>query len=90
MNQLYNPDWIEKGIKNIDAVTYKLKPALTRVTNHKLEVASKKKQKREEIVKRRKTKVMAIERWRTKRGISLFSEEEENYESDIGDETDSD
>ncbi len=32
-NKLYDPDWIEKGIRNSDIVTRKLGPALTRATN---------------------------------------------------------
>ncbi len=32
-NQLYDPDWMEKDIKNADAVARKLEPALTRATN---------------------------------------------------------
>ena len=32
-NQLYDLDWIEKGIQNADAVACKLKPALTKTTN---------------------------------------------------------
>ena len=51
-NQLYDPDWMDKGIKNADAVSHKLGPALTRATNNRLEVAGKNRQKREEIIKR--------------------------------------
>ncbi len=32
-------------------------------------------------------KAMAIKNWRARRGIYLSSKEEENYESDIDDET---
>ena len=42
-NQLDDLDWIKKGIKNADAVAYKLGPALTKATNERLEVARKKK-----------------------------------------------
>ncbi len=38
-NQLYNSDWMEKGIRNADTVAYKLRPALTRAIHQKLEVA---------------------------------------------------
>ena len=41
-NQLYDPDWIEKSIQNVDAIVYKFRLALIRVTNHKLEVAKEK------------------------------------------------
>ena len=50
---------MKKGIKNTNAVAHKFRPALTRATNKKLEVAKKKKQKREEIVKKRKIKAIA-------------------------------
>ncbi len=43
-NQLYNLDWIEKGIRNADAVACKLGPALIRATNQKLEVAREERQ----------------------------------------------
>ncbi len=42
------------------------------------------------MVERRKTEAMAAKRRRARGGISLSSEEEENYESDTGDETDPD
>ncbi len=45
-NQLYDPDWIEKDIKNADTVVCKLGPALIRITNQRLEVAREKKRKR--------------------------------------------
>ena len=38
-NQLYNPDWMEKGIKNAETIACKLRPALIRATNNRLEVA---------------------------------------------------
>ncbi len=81
---------MEKDIRNSDAVTRKLGPTLTRVTNQRLEVAREERRKRQEIVKRRKTEAMVAERQRARGRISLSSEEEENYESDIGDETDLD
>lgn len=43
---------MDKSIKNVNKVACKLKPVLTRTTNYKLEIASKKKEKREEMVKR--------------------------------------
>ena len=39
LNQLYDPDWMKKGIQNVDAVARKLRPALIRATNHRLKVA---------------------------------------------------
>ena len=62
---------------------------MIRATNERLEVAKKKRRKREEMVERQKTKAMATRCQRARGGINLFSEEEENYESDIGDKTDS-
>ena len=63
---------------------------MIRATNHRLEVAREKEQKREEIVERRKTKAMAAKCQRTRERISLSSEEKKNYESDTGDETNPD
>ncbi len=79
---------MEKGIRNADAVVCKLGPVSTRAANQRLEFAREERQKREEIVERRKTKAIVAKRWRARGGMSLSSEEEENYESDIGDETD--
>ena len=42
------------------------------------------------MVKRRKIEAMAARHQRARRRISLFSEKKENYESNIGDKTDSD
>lgn len=42
------------------------------------------------MVERRKTEAMAVKHYRYKGGISLFSEEKANYESDTKDNTDSD
>ena len=68
----------------------KLRPASTRATNHRLEVVSEKRRKRKEMVEKRKTKAMAANRQKARGGISLFSEEEGNYESDTENETDPD
>ena len=38
-NQLYNLNWMTKGISNTDAVTCKLELVLTRATNQRLEIA---------------------------------------------------
>ena len=76
---------MEKSIKNADAVARKLEPASTKVINERLEVARKQRQKKKEIVEKRKTKAMAIRHQKVKGGICLSSEEEENYKSDIRD-----
>lgn len=59
-NQLYNSDQIEKGIKNVDAITYKLKLALIKATNYRLKVSKKERRKKEKIVEKWKTKARAI------------------------------
>lgn len=41
-----------KGIRNTDAVVCKLRPASTRATNYKLEVAREEQYKKEKMVKR--------------------------------------
>ena len=78
-NQLYDLDWIEKVIKNTDLVARKLGPALTRATNERVEVAKKKRRKREKMIERLKIEAMDARRQRAKRGISLSSKKEENY-----------
>lgn len=62
---------------------------MTRVINYRLEVASKEKQKMKKIVERQKTEAMVAKHWKVRRGISLSNEEEKSYESDTGDEIDS-
>ena len=44
--QLYDLEQIEKGVKNADKVARKLRPASTRATNQRLEVAKEKKRKK--------------------------------------------
>ncbi len=51
-NELYDPNWMEKSIKNVDVVTRKLGLTSTRATNQKLEVAREEKQKKEEIMEK--------------------------------------
>lgn len=74
---------MRKVIRNANTVICKFEPALTRSTNHKLGIASKKKQKSKEIVERQKKKDMAAKYKKTKREISLFSDKEKNYENNI-------
>lgn len=76
---------MEKDIKNTYAITYKLRSASTKTTNHIFKVTRKKKLKREEIVERRKTKAIAAKRQRTKGEISLSSEKKANYKSNTRD-----
>ena len=79
---------MQKGIQNIDAVARKLEPALTRATNHRLEVVREKKQKKEEIVERRKAEAIVAKQRRNRERISLCNEKEKNYNSNIVDDTD--
>ena len=79
---------MEKNIQNADTFAHKLRLALIKVINHKLELVRKEQRKRKEIVKSQKTETMTTRRQKARRGISLSSEEEKNYESDTEDETD--
>ena len=87
-NQLYDPDWIEKGIKNADAVVHKLGSASPRAINDRLEVAREERRRRKEMMERQKAEVMVAKRHRSRGGISLSSEEED--ESDTKNDTDPD
>lgn len=77
---------MEKYIKNTNAVARKLRPALTKLINHKLKVVSEKWRKREEIIEKRKIEAMAKKYRKTRKERSLISEKKENYESDTRDE----
>lgn len=79
-----------KSIRNINAVACKLRPALTRATNHILEIAREKQHKREKGIKRQKTKAMVAKRCRNRRGINLFNRKEENHKNDTRDDTNPD
>ncbi len=74
----------------MDAVARKLKPASTKATNQRFKFAREERRKRKEIVEKQKTKTIAAKRRKARGGISLFSEEEENCESDTRDKTDPD
>ena len=81
-NQLYDPDWMEKGIKNADAIPRKFGPASTRATNNKLEVAREERQKKKEIKEKWKAEAMAAKRRRTRGGMSSSSEKEDKSDSE--------
>ena len=81
---------MEKDVQNTDAVARKLGPALIRATNYRLEIVRNKRQKKEEIVKKRKIEAMTAKRCKDKKGINLSNEEKRNYKSNIGDNTDLD
>lgn len=87
-NQLYDPNWMEKGIKNADTVVHKLRLTLTRATNYRLKVAREERRKRKKMVQRRKIEAMAAKQCRARGGISLSSKKED--ESDIGNDIDPD
>ena len=87
-NQLYDLDWMEKGIRNADVLGHKLGPASTRAINNGLEVARKERQKKEEIKDRRKAEAMAVKRRRARGGMSSSSKEKD--ESDTGNNTNPD
>lgn len=55
-------------------------------TNHTLEVTREKNQKKEQIIKKQKIEIIATKHSKARRGISLFSEEEEDYKSNTGEE----
>ena len=55
---------MKKVIQNTDTITYKLGPALIKITNYRLKVAKKEKQKREKIVDKQKVEVIGIKRYR--------------------------
>lgn len=79
---------MDKGKKNANAIVCKLRSALIRVTNHRLEVASGKRQKKEEIEEKRKIKAITTKQKRAKEGINLFSEKKESYKSNTKDKID--
>ena len=72
----------------MNAVARKLGQASTKAINDRLEVAREERQKREEIMERRKAKAMAAKWRRAIKRISLSSEKDD--ESDIKDDTDPD
>ena len=81
---------MEKDTQNANVIACKLRPALIKVTNHRLEDAKQEQQKREKIVKRRKAKASAAKRLKARGRISLSSAKEGNYESNTKDDTDLD
>lgn len=78
---------MEKSRQNINVNVRKLALASTKVTNQKLEVVKEKIQKKEKIIGKRKAETMATRWHKAKKKISLSSDKERNYESDIENET---
>lgn len=85
---IFDFNWIEKSIKNVDTVASKLRPTLIKVKNHSLVFVGKKKQKSEEIIKKQKTKAMVTKQYRGKRRISFYNKK--NKKSDIKNNLDPD
>ena len=89
-NQLYDSNWMEKDIRNADVVTCKLRPALIKITNHKLEIAREERQKRDKMMERQKIETIVVRQQRAKRRISSSIKEKKSYGSDTRDETNPD
>ena len=79
---------MKKGVQNPNTVACKLKLALTKASNYRLEVAREEKQKKEEMVEKQKTEAMDAKCHRNRKGISLFSKKKGNYKSDTRDDID--
>ena len=84
-NQLYDLDWMKKGIRNTNAVAHKLGVGSTRATNDRLEIVREERRKKEEMIEKWKVKAIATKWCGARRGINLSSKEEN--ESNIGDDT---
>ena len=69
---------MEKNIRNTDIVTWKLKLASIRATNHRLGVVKEEKKKREEMMEKQKIEAMATKRQRASKRISLSNEKKKN------------
>lgn len=78
----------EKDVWNTNAIACKLRPIITKVSNHQLEVTREKKQKKEEMVEKQKIKTIIAKHCKYRESISLCIEEEENYESNTRDNMD--
>ena len=89
-NQLYDFDWMKKGIKSAYTIVCKLWPALTRANNYRLEVVKKERWKKEEIIEKLKTKIMAAKCQRAKGRIRLSNKEKGNYKNNTRDKIDLD
>lgn len=63
---------MKKSIKNVDAIGYKLRLALMRVINNKLEIFKENRQKQKEVKERQKAKTIAAKQRRVQKRQSLF------------------
>ncbi len=77
-NQLYTPDWLEKGVQNADAVPQKLTPISTKATD----LRRKKARKKQEVVDRQKAEAIAEKRRRDRGGSSLSIKDDGYYDSE--------
>ena len=77
-NQLYAPDWLEKGVRNADAVAWKLTPVSTKATDLRREEARKK----QEVVDGQKAEGIAEKRRRNRGGSSSSIEDDGYYDSE--------
>lgn len=68
-DELYNLNWIEKNLQNIDIILSKIRLALIRAINYRIDNARKKKQKREQIIKRQKAEAMAAKHCKARRKL---------------------
>ena len=84
-NQLYDADWFNKDIRKAYAVARKLRPALIKATNLRLEVTKEEVWKKQVVVKRRKVEVAAAKQQRDKGGFNLSNEDNDNYYHDTND-----
>lgn len=73
--------WMEKGIKNVDAIAYKLRPISPKVINNRLEVARKKRQNKKEVKEKEKAEVIVVKQCKAKRKMSLFSEKQKENDT---------
>lgn len=79
-----------KSIQNADVVARKFWLALTRITNHRLEVTREKQPNKEEMVEKQKIEAIAAKRRKNRGRISLSSRGGKNYEEDIKNDIDYD
>lgn len=71
-----------KNVQNRNAIVYQLILASIRATNHKLEVVRKKKQEKEQMVKKWNTKAIAVKCNKKAGRIYLSDKKQKNHDSD--------
>lgn len=85
-----NLNEIAKIIQNVDIVIYKLRLALTKITNYMLKIAKKEWYNKKDMVKRQKIETMAVKRYINRERIYLPNKKEKNIEDNTGNSIDSD